>query len=247
MADTKPIVFLDTETTGLGPDRQIWEVAAIRYETVDDVLDGEPPSHELHHFLTVDVTTADAYSLKVGDFYGRHPDGLAITDPEPAQPEGAHGYLRWPLPPHGRRTTDGTAAKTIARITHGATIAGINPSFDTEKLAELLHDNGYAPTWDYHLLDVRNLAIGYLSHIRHMLGTDAAELLDLKTDELAQCCRVTATDRHTAMGDAAFTRDWYTAITARPDCTGAGFPPADAWHAADEIRKALNGDDDDRP
>lgn len=222
MTDPKPIVFLDTETTGLGPDRQIWEVAAIRYETPAALLAGEPPTHELHHFLHVDVTTADQYALKVGGYYTRHPDGLYVTtqDVEGDNPYGYYARRQQQIAGDEPKSTPAlTVATNIARITHGATIAGINPSFDTEKLAEVLRDNHQAPTWDYHLLDVRTLAIGYLAHIRHMLATDAAELLDMKTDELAQRCRVTATDRHTAMGDAAFTRDWYVAITARPEVT----------------------------
>ena len=54
------VAFVDTETTGLDPDRhEIWEVGLI----VDD--------EEHHWFLPVDLGRADSYALAIGQFHQR--------------------------------------------------------------------------------------------------------------------------------------------------------------------------------
>lgn len=55
------LAFVDTETTGLDPDRhQIWEVALI----VDD--------EEYEWFLPVDLSRADPVALNIGRFHDRY-------------------------------------------------------------------------------------------------------------------------------------------------------------------------------
>ena len=53
-----------------------------------------------------------------------------------------------------------TAAALIYAATRGATIVGAVPSFDTERLSQLLRRNGIEPPWHYHLMDVENLVLG---------------------------------------------------------------------------------------
>lgn len=58
------LAFVDTETTGLDPDRhEIWEVGLI----VDEM--------EHQWFLPVDLGSADAIALKVGGFHDRYQCG----------------------------------------------------------------------------------------------------------------------------------------------------------------------------
>ncbi len=58
---SRPIVFLDTETTSLRPDREAWEVAIIR-------RDGEGFT-EFECFVgDLDLLNADPKSLLVGRF-----------------------------------------------------------------------------------------------------------------------------------------------------------------------------------
>lgn len=64
----RPLVFLDTETTSLRPDREPWEIALIRREP-----DGCTFEH--HWFLNVSLNRADPESLKIGGYFKRHPRG----------------------------------------------------------------------------------------------------------------------------------------------------------------------------
>lgn len=56
-----PVVFLDTETTGLDPERhEIWEIAYITPDGTEHVHNFEP-----------DLTLADPTGLRIGRFYER--------------------------------------------------------------------------------------------------------------------------------------------------------------------------------
>jgi DNA polymerase III epsilon subunit-like protein len=64
------VVFLDTETTGLDPDRhEIWDLAYI--------IDGS----ERQWFLHPDLSAADPFALKIGRYFSRHPDWLQENKP----------------------------------------------------------------------------------------------------------------------------------------------------------------------
>lgn len=126
------IVFVDTETTGLDPDRhEIWEVGLIT-----------PDGKERLWWLPVDEGRADAYALKISGFYERRAEGsqqVAATKP----------------------SLDVFAAQ-FSRLTAGAHLAGAVISFDEERLRKLLRANGACPRWHYHLVDVEAYAAGKL-------------------------------------------------------------------------------------
>lgn len=64
------VCFVDTETTGLDPERhEIWEVGLIM-----------PDGRQLLWQLPVDLGRADAYALKVGRFYERRHADLTPAD-----------------------------------------------------------------------------------------------------------------------------------------------------------------------
>lgn len=58
----KELVFLDTETTGLDPDRHhVWDIGLIRGATGEEI--------EWH--ITPDLKTADSTALRMTNYYGR--------------------------------------------------------------------------------------------------------------------------------------------------------------------------------
>lgn len=181
MPQPSPIVFLDTETTGLALTDDIWEFAGIRREA-----DGA--TSELHLFIEHDVH-------KCHDL--------------PASFRADHG-ARWD---QGEEVGRGFAAHAIGDFTAGAHIVGAVPNFDTERIAILMQRCGYKPTWHYHLIDVENLAVGYLMGVHRGRGADILLDLPWDSDELSRMVGIEPPidARHTAMGDAL----WAMAIYDR--------------------------------
>lgn len=218
-----PIVFLDIETTGLHHDRRPWEIGMIRREP-----DGA--QRELTIYISdVDLAHAELIGLNIGRFYDRHPmywtevggaftmdtriDDDTIVDPFDAD-ERLHADQA--LHPEKR------AAVLVERWTRGAHIVGSVPNFDTETLAAMLRRHGLCPAWHYHLIDVENLAVGFLRADARAPGVIVPEFvteamtLPWKSDDLSRACGVeppTAEERHTALGDARWAMRMYDRIT----------------------------------
>jgi hypothetical protein len=207
-----PIVFLDTETDGVHPGRNVWEVAMIRRDS-----DGE---REIQFFVDIDLTNSDPFGLKIGGFYERHPlgrrlsaamykPGFKASIPESDQSNDYYNTF--------------AAAVEVAQWTHGAHIVGAVPNFDTEVLANMLRDNGLTPAWHYHLVDIEAMAVGYLTgrwaQARDDGNPTEAGPFDLglpwKSDVLSRAVGVeppTDAERHTALGDARWCKRWYDAM-----------------------------------
>lgn len=133
------LVFLDTETTSLRPDRRIWELAYIVRQ------DGQP-DWERSGFIDcvdLDLGNADLMSLKIGRFYDRHPQRHGWNAAAPRERECA-------------------ALEVAEADLRDATIVGAVPNFDTEVLATRMRAHGIAPSWHYHLVDVETFAAGAL-------------------------------------------------------------------------------------
>lgn len=133
---TRPIVFLDTETTSLRPDRRAWEIGLIRRD--------ETGEHEQSWFVEASelrLATADPTSLDIGRFYQRHPH--FTHNGEDTFPER-------------------TVLVQVERETRNAIIVGAVPNFDTEVLGARMRAHGILPSWHYHLVDVETLAAGDL-------------------------------------------------------------------------------------
>lgn len=204
---TAPLVFLDTETTGVHPGRQVWEIAMIRR-----LAGGEQTDTQL--FVEVNLAEAEPFGLKVGKFYDRHPLGRWLSEGRVAeQPVARH-----------------EAARRVAKWTHGAHIVGAVPNFDTEVLGALLHEHGLIPAWHYHLIDVENLAVGYLNGLNQhghssaacyegrCISDDQLPGLPWNSDDLSRALGVKISDeeRHTAMGDAQWAMRIYDAVMGSP-------------------------------
>lgn len=189
---TAPLVFIDTETTSLRPDRLVWEVAMIR-------RDFDPIGQsETHLFVdSLDLSNADAMSLRIGGYYDRHPD------------------LGWPRPDGAGDDMEAEIARIVEKVTRGAHLVAANPYFDAECLANMLRRHGYLPAWHYHLVNVSDMALGWLNAKAEVDGA-ARPVPPYKSDALAVACGVeppTEEERHTAMGDARWVMRWYDAMT----------------------------------
>ncbi|NHP18654.1 hypothetical protein G8767_34755 [Rhodococcus sp. IC4_135] len=187
------IVFLDTETTGLHPTtRRPWEIAMIRREP------GCEDARLLIQVVDVDLSHADKSALAIGRFHERH-------NSDPAASFGS-------LP-------ESAAARQVEYFTADAQLAGVNINFDEVTLDGMLRRHGLMPRWDYHLIDLPSMALGYLHGRAEESGLAefrTAAQLPYKSYELSANCDVeppSEDERHTAMGDAEWVRRWYDALT----------------------------------
>lgn len=179
------LVFMDTETTGLSLDDDIWEFAAIRREE-----DGR--EERLHLFI--EHSTRKCAQL---------PDSFR-----------ADHQARFPRDAVAQEVAAGVIADFLSE--GRPHIVGAVPNFDTERLALLLARFGYKPGWHYHLIDVENLAVGYLEGRRSMSKAGIPALpLPWNSDDLSRTCGVEppTDERHTAMGDVRWCMALYDAIT----------------------------------
>jgi hypothetical protein len=191
------VVFLDTETTGLDPDRhEIWELALIWSDSNKWV------EYELQ--LPVDLTRADPTGLRIGRFYERRRQvGKATSS------VARLCRTRW----DGKGDFDGGLepswhAETVAANLDGKHLVGAVPSFDAAFLTRWLRANGQAATWHYHLIDVEALAVGYLASKGHSLA------LPWDSEKLSLAVGVNPEDfeRHSALGDARWAKAIYERV-----------------------------------
>lgn len=136
-------MFFDLETTSADWFREIWNVGVILRTADGTVVDRS----ELI-ISDVDLTYANPYALDIGHFWQRHPghggdpgDAEVVTAAEAAE-----------RIEHWTRRVDGQRPHVV----------GCVPNFDTEVSQHLLRR--YNRLWDahYHLLDVENMALGFL-------------------------------------------------------------------------------------
>ena len=177
------LVFLDTETTGLDLTDDIWEFAAIR-------CNPDGTSESLHLFIQHD--TAKCAKLPAsffGDHMARWPHGFA-----PVEPSHAAELIVDIL-----RREDGQRVHVVGAV----------PNFDTERLALLLTRHGHSPQWHHHLIDVENLAVGWLAGRGEPLPP-----LPWNSDDLSRAIGINPDDyrRHEAMADVEWARDIYDRV-----------------------------------
>jgi hypothetical protein len=199
------LVFLDTETTGLSLDDEIWEVGAIRRE-----FNGRQT--EVHFMIEHDIEQC-------------------VKLPEPFASDHAKRYHL----ELGKTTpvSQKDAAFFLAELFYDKPhVVGAIPNFDTERIALLLRRFDYEPNWHYHLIDVEALAVGYLAgeaawapvlYAQGLyedagnvtMGFQTANQLPWDSNELSRMCGVeppNENERHTAMADALWAMRWYDAI-----------------------------------
>lgn len=212
------LAFVDTETTGLDPDRhEVWEVGLV---LADSAELGSFSEHEW--LLPASAAKGDPIALEVSGFHERHPHGWERVGDEPD---------------HYVNTL--TFALEFGRLTHRAHLVGAVPSFDEQRLRKIVLGRGFQPGWHYHLIDVEAMAVGYLAGKHHgyhdscdwlrsvhaSIGCDMplpdherdtyVPWLPWKSDELSEACGVeppSDAERHTALGDARWVYRLYKAL-----------------------------------
>lgn len=167
------LVFIDTETTSLRPDRRIWDIGIITQKQggVRTKYQGFIDRDDL------DLGNANLFSLSIGKFFERHPDFNGSNETTASE----HSLLL-----------------EIEETTRGAHLVGAVVSFDAETLATRMRAHGICPSWHYHLIDVEALAIGYLRASGHSFSLpwksdDLSTALGISVDQ---------EKKHTALGDA---------------------------------------------
>lgn len=206
MTDLSKLAFIDTETTGLDPERNpIWEIAVI----VDDV------EHCWRVRTPLMRIVPDSEYAPIGPYasqwvYDNTAFGTFVHD----QRDALH---------------PADSIQRFADLVEGRHLVGAVPSFDEERLRRLylryVKPRATRFPWHYHLIDVEALALGYLSRVSQEPGASAAfraalqsGVLDLpwKSDDLSRLINVeppTKEERHSALADARWARELYLAVT----------------------------------
>ncbi len=198
------LAFLDTETVtlDLGHD-VIWEIGLIlRIGAVDQ---------EWRWQMRPNMAKAHPKALEVSQFGKRFvlPDGESVFGWGPFNDE------------HPARMSRHVLATSLAAMLQGRHVVGAVPNFDTERLALFLGRHNRPATWHYHLIDIENLAVGWI-HGRYGTNEEAerrAVTLPWDSDELSRAVGVEPPGdgvRHTALGDARWARDVYDTVTGVP-------------------------------
>lgn len=214
------ICFIDTETTGLDPERhEIWEVAVIvRAVDLDKVGHGVAPvstDTEYVWHLPVDLSRADPEALRIGRFHDRNVQFL----------EPMMQYVKRVGGPSDGDDGDGymhvvTWVRELVELTRGAVLVANNPSFDVPRLERLVRQGGQCPMWTYHPVDIKALAAGAIAGLS-IHESDRNADVDLavatppwSTAELARAVGVDPDqfDLHTALGDARLARAIYDQV-----------------------------------
>lgn len=194
-----PLVFVDTETTGLDPrHHDVWEIAAIRRE--DNV------TVERQWQIRPNLETADAEALTINRYAERFAvpsgwDAIEVLDGPP---------LRLTLPEMLFDFQDFMA---------GCVMVGSNPAFDDTFLKKFLWAHGRKVTWHYRTIDIAALAAGYIHgaiDTTQYPGSNAAPAVPYSSYGLSRAVGVEPPAKdvaHTAPGDARWAMAVYDAVT----------------------------------
>jgi hypothetical protein len=195
MISGAPVVILDTETTGLSLDDDIWEFAAIRLDR--DGREQERVAFQIEHSLSKASKLPEAFREQHDR---RYDSALALSRTVAA--DEIYRVLQ--------RELDGTRVHVVGAV----------PNFDTERISRFLAWAGYTNVepWHYHLIDVENLAVGWL--FGH--GKAAEEYSNFDPDDgialpwashaISDALGIRGDwEEHTAMGDV----EWAYAIFKR--------------------------------
>lgn len=163
------LTFIDCETTGLGPEDEIWELAAVRRYEPDGA------EYALHIQIEHDRGKADLLPPKF------HQDYLDRYNPEVALPvrEAADKIRAFLLP--------GVQIAPTRRV-HQTHLVGANPAFDAAMLGRLLNRFDLGSPWHYHLIDLEAVTVG------HMLARGTMPPIPWRSDDLAEALGLSMTD-----------------------------------------------------
>jgi hypothetical protein len=207
-----PLVFLDTETTGLDPDRhEVWEIGCIVRDHRYADYDGEWLWQ-----LKPDLAKADPTGLRIGRYYERIHTDIRINGMAARQLAAPKQWGDRSL----RANSPVGITERLAVLLDGAHLVGAVPSFDAAFLAPFLRRHGQAPTWHYHLIDVEALAAGFANGLftsgATKVGGEVREAFrpPWKSEPLTRAIGVDPDqfEKHTALGDARWAMAIYDTV-----------------------------------
>lgn len=230
----RKIAFIDTETTGLSHLSRAWEVAVILRETEEidttELGHAEPQSVAGHATDTewlfqVEYTPqtlpegTDPKALEIGGWRTRYWEN-AETPSDGDSTTGGRGWLyRQHLIGQGVNTACGpewSVARSLHNRLEGATLVGVGVHYDAEVLGRMFLRHGlHWQPWHYGILDLKSAAWGYL---RGLHDGDAEgyswDQIPIRSETVAGhfVPPVPEDQRHTALGDARWARDWFDAL-----------------------------------
>ena len=192
----RPTLFIDTETTGLEPDADIWEFAGIR-------RDPSGSEERLHLLIEHGAACSRLPEPFRSDHAARFPHLGAVT-----QWYAAQEIREFVTPNNGD-------PKPIW--------VGSAPDFDAQRIDRLIDiQTGDArrwwPSWDHQLVGIVPLMLGYLAAknapLPGLLGPVETPMPEHKSEALSRAIGVNPDgfDRHTALGDVLWTQAIYDRI-----------------------------------
>jgi hypothetical protein len=203
------LVFLDTETTGLDEHYDMpWEVSWINRD-----LTG----------VREDIETS---------VFVQHNTERAEKLPEPFRTDYLKRYKA------DEAISKARLADMLGLVFQGRPhLIGAVPGFDTVRLTQILAGQFRLPPWHYHVIDVENVALGFLigklsdeyvsfgvkQAIRETVFRLTSHGKSIRHDDLALLLGVDVDlyDRHTSLGDCRLVRDEWDAMTANPNKGGS--------------------------
>lgn len=182
-----PIAAIDTETTGLGMDDEVWEFAGFRRDA-----DGRVSALQL--FIGHDT-------VKCNQLPGRYLQSHVTRWLSAA----TAGQIVSPLQA-ANRIADFLKPADDGELVH---VIGCAPAFDERMLRRLLQAHGLVWPVSHHLIDVVALMLG---HLAHEFGGFLPP--PWRSDDLSRNVGVAppVDDRHTAVGDARWALAIYDQI-----------------------------------
>lgn len=198
--DQNQVAFIDIETTGLDPEYQpIWEIAVI-VDGVEHVWQQRIPHWRM--WTPETHPQIDAWVLENTGLRERYDDATALNP--------------W------------DSIAQLESLVKGRHLVGACPWFDSERLhrAQLAETDHRSLLWHYHLIDVENLAIGFLAGasaygdgLTERWGDGIVDVLPWDSAALSFRLGVDPADfepKHSALADARWAKALYEKIMGPP-------------------------------
>lgn len=187
-------IFVDTETTSLGRDKDVWEIG-----------------------LIVRTATGDREQIvQITDVpkFGFAPESSAINGAETR----AVALGGTPLP-GTLLMSESDAASYLRAQTHGAIMVGANVAFDLEGIETMMRWNDLDPAWYYQPYDVTQMAAMIAHLVKNMDLLTVSPSSRVVRNALGLPTAAPG-EEHTALGDARWVRDWWDLLTTHPSFGG---------------------------